>query len=97
MNAMPTIHWQPMAMTGAIRVRRLPQDGLKSDEEIKALRQKGETHGTASCDACHTRHLFSKEEARQPHAARPATWASTTRSGRCTRAASTACAAPSSS
>ncbi len=69
MNAMPTIHWQPMAMTGGQKgCGGCHKIGLKSDEEIKALRQKGETHGTASCDACHTRHLFSKEEARQPQA-----------------------------
>jgi cytochrome c553 len=37
-------------------------------EEIAALKQEGGGFGVASCDACHTRHLFSVEEARQPQA-----------------------------
>jgi hypothetical protein len=69
MNAMPTIHWQPMAMTEGLKgCGGCHKVGIKSEAEIKALRGKGESFGTASCDACHTRHLFSKEEAKQPQA-----------------------------
>ena len=69
MNAMPTIHWQPMAliegMKGCGGCHKL---GLKSKEEIKSLKDGGHSFGLASCDACHTRHTFSVEEARQPEA-----------------------------
>ncbi len=44
--------------------------GLKSPEEEAALRQAGAHRGQGSCDACHTRHLFSPVEARQPEACR---------------------------
>jgi hypothetical protein len=37
--------------------------GLKSPDEIKEYR-----YGTGACDSCHTRHTFSKEEARDPRA-----------------------------
>ncbi len=40
--------------------------GLKSEAELKALRESGADFGLASCDVCHTRHLFSAEEARSP-------------------------------
>jgi hypothetical protein len=70
-NAMPTTHWQPMALlegqkgcTGCHKI------GLKSDEEIQDLRDKGVKYGSASCDSCHTRHLFSTEEASEPEACR---------------------------
>jgi hypothetical protein len=39
-------------------------------QKAKALKRVGANHGRASCDACHTRHLFSKLEARQPEACR---------------------------
>jgi hydroxylamine dehydrogenase len=69
MNAMPTIHWQPMAMTEGMKgCGGCHKIGLKSEAEIKSLREKGEAFGLASCDACHTRHLFSVDEARQPQA-----------------------------
>jgi hydroxylamine dehydrogenase len=42
--------------------------GLKSDADIVALRKQGNAFGIASCDACHTRHTFSVQEARQPQA-----------------------------
>jgi len=44
--------------------------GLKTEEEIRNLKKDGAGFGTASCDACHTRHLFSVKEARQPQACR---------------------------
>jgi len=42
--------------------------GLKTEEEIAALKEGGSVFGHASCDACHTRHTFSKKEAQQPQA-----------------------------
>jgi hypothetical protein len=42
--------------------------GLKTLSEIEALRAGGGGFGVASCDACHTRHTFSKKEASQPQA-----------------------------
>jgi nitrate/TMAO reductase-like tetraheme cytochrome c subunit len=40
--------------------------GLKSEQQIKELKQKGVRFGVASCDACHTRHTFSVREAKEP-------------------------------
>ncbi len=69
MNAMPTIHWQPMAMTEGMKgCGACHKIGLKSEAEIKQLKQEGAGFGMASCDACHTRHTFSKKEAQQPQA-----------------------------
>jgi len=69
MKAMPTIHWQPMAlidgMKGCGGCHKL---GLKTEDEIKALKAEGGGFGLASCDACHTRHAFSVKEAQQPQA-----------------------------
>jgi len=69
MKAMPTAHWQPLAlMEGMKGCGGCHKIGLKSDEEIQNLKLLGQDFGIASCDACHTRHLFSVEEARQPQA-----------------------------
>ena len=69
MEAMPTIHWQPMAMTEGVKgCGGCHKIGLKSEEQIKALKQTSGGFGVASCDACHTRHTFSKKEAQQPQA-----------------------------
>jgi hypothetical protein len=69
MKAMPTIHWQPMAMTeGEKGCGGCHKIGLKTPNEIVELRQSGSEFGAASCDACHTRHTFSVEEAKQPQA-----------------------------
>ena len=69
MNAMPTIHWQPMSLTQGMKgCGGCHKIGLKSAEEIKALKKDGAGFGVASCDACHTRHTFSKKEAQQPQA-----------------------------
>ncbi|HUI84943.1 MAG TPA: multiheme c-type cytochrome [Candidatus Binatia bacterium] len=68
MEAMPTIHWQPMAMTEGMKgCGSCHKIGLKSPAQLAAL-QKQERFGTASCDSCHTRHTFSLEEARSPQA-----------------------------
>ena len=42
--------------------------GLKTEEEIAGLKAGGGGFGLASCDACHTRHMFSVKEASQPQA-----------------------------
>lgn len=68
MEAMPTIHWQPMAMTEGMKgCGSCHKIGLKSPEQLAAL-QKQERFGTASCDSCHTRHTFSVKEAKSPQA-----------------------------
>ena len=69
MKAMPTIHWQPMAMVeGEKGCGGCHKIGLKSPDEIAELRKGGNIFGSAACDSCHTRHTFSAEEARQPQA-----------------------------
>jgi hypothetical protein len=69
MNAMPTTHWLPMALREGMKgCGGCHKIGLKTEEEIKALKQQGAGFGVASCDACHTRHAFSVVEARQPQA-----------------------------
>ena len=69
MKAMPTIHWQPMAMTEGMKgCGACHKIGLKSEQEIKGLKATSAGFGVASCDACHTRHTFSKKEAQQPQA-----------------------------
>ena len=69
MKAMPTAHWQPMAlMEGMKGCGGCHKIGLKTEEEIIGLKEQGAGFGRASCDACHTRHIFSAQEARQPQA-----------------------------
>jgi hypothetical protein len=69
MLAMPTIHWQPMALIeGEKGCGGCHKIGVKSPEEIVKLRQNGSEFGAASCDSCHTRHTFSVEEAKAPQA-----------------------------
>ncbi len=69
MKAMPTTHWQPMElMEGMKGCGGCHKIGLKTEEEIKKLKENGAGFGVASCDACHTRHVFSAQEARQPQA-----------------------------
>lgn len=69
MKAMPTTHALPVALTeGKKGCGGCHKIGLKSVEETKTLRKAGAGFGMASCDACHTRHLFSKQEAQQPQA-----------------------------
>jgi len=69
MEAMPTIHWQPMALTEGMKgCGGCHKIGLKSPEQMRKLKKEGSGFGVASCDSCHTRHRFSAEEARQPQA-----------------------------
>jgi hydroxylamine dehydrogenase len=69
MKAMPTTHMLPMQLAAGMKgCGGCHKLGVKSEEEVKALRSQGIEHGNASCDACHTRHLFSKKEAQAPQA-----------------------------
>ena len=69
MLAMPTIHWQPMALIeGQKGCGGCHKIGEKPVEEIAKLRQQGSEFGVASCDSCHTRHTFSVKEAKSPQA-----------------------------
>ena len=69
MEAMPTIHYQPMALTEGMKgCGGCHKLGLKSPEQIAALQKEGSRFGIASCDACHTRHTFSVAEAKSPQA-----------------------------
>jgi hypothetical protein len=69
MKAMPTTHWQPMALIKGMKgCGGCHKIGLKTEEEIKELKRNGVGFGVASCDACHTRHVFSVKEAQQPQA-----------------------------
>ena len=69
MKAMPTTHWQPMALIEGMKgCGGCHKIGLKTEAEINELKKNGAGFGTASCDACHTRHIFSTQEARQPQA-----------------------------
>lgn len=68
-KAMPTFHYQALAVReGQKGCGGCHKLGLKSADEAKELREVAGGYGVASCDACHTRHLFSKAEARQPEA-----------------------------
>jgi hypothetical protein len=70
-KALPTFHnlsqGKPDDPSGCAACHRI---GLKTPAEAAALKKAGALHGQASCDACHTRHLFSALEARQPEACR---------------------------
>lgn len=69
MQAMPTIHWQPMMLTEGMKgCGACHKIGIKSQAEIKNLKKSGQIFGNAACDSCHTRHIFSVQEARQPQA-----------------------------
>jgi hydroxylamine dehydrogenase len=69
MESMPTIHWQPMIMTEGMKgCGGCHKIGVKTEADIQVIKKNSPGFGTASCDACHTRHTFSVEEARQPQA-----------------------------
>ncbi len=69
MKAMPTFHMQPMEMTEGMKgCGGCHKQGIKTEAEIKKLKDEGSVYGHASCDACHTRHSFSVKEAQQPQA-----------------------------
>jgi hydroxylamine dehydrogenase len=69
MLAMPTIHWQPMAMIeGEKGCGGCHKIGLKSPQQTAEQHRLENDYGGAACDSCHTRHTFSVEEAKQPQA-----------------------------
>ncbi len=71
MKAMPTVHWQPMAQIEGLKgCGGCHRVGLKTKGEVGDLVEKGSAFGVSSCDVCHTRHLFSADEARSPQACR---------------------------
>ncbi len=65
MKAMPMLQHQPKVIVGEgyKGCAGCHKIGLKSEEEARTYR-----YGNGSCDSCHTRHTFSKEEARDPRA-----------------------------
>jgi hypothetical protein len=68
-KAMPTFHYQPVAIREGLKgCGGCHKLGLKTAAEQQELRKVSGGFGNASCDACHTRHLFSKAEARRPEA-----------------------------
>ena len=69
MKAMPALHFQPMLLTQGMKgCGGCHKIGLKGEADIRELKKNGTGFGVASCDACHTRHLFSVKEAGQPQA-----------------------------
>jgi len=69
MKAMPTLHYQPAILTEGMKgCGGCHKIGVKTAAEIKDLKKSSPGFGVASCDSCHTRHIFSVEEARQPQA-----------------------------
>jgi len=71
MKAMPTVHWQPMAQIEGLKgCGGCHRVGLKTEGEVLDLIEKGSGFGASSCDVCHTRHLFSADEARSPQVCR---------------------------
>lgn len=68
-KAMPTTHQLPMALSEGMKgCGGCHKIGLKTEEDIRMLKAEGAGFGLASCDACHTRHTFSVQEAKQPQA-----------------------------
>ena len=68
-KAMPTTHALPSVLADGMKgCGGCHKIGIKSPEEIAELKEAGEHFGAAACDSCHTRHLFSVAEARQPQA-----------------------------
>ncbi len=69
--AMPTTHFQPMAllqgMEGCTGCHAI---GIKDEQTADELRKQGVRYGLSACDACHTRHTFSTREANEPQACR---------------------------
>ncbi|MFH1574828.1 MAG: multiheme c-type cytochrome [Acidobacteriota bacterium] len=69
MKAMPTTHALPVSLREGLKgCGGCHKIGAKTAAEIQELQKAGAGFGRASCDACHTRHLFSVKEAREPQA-----------------------------
>ncbi|MCF6269220.1 MAG: cytochrome C [Melioribacteraceae bacterium] len=68
-KAMPTTHALPVQLTEGMKgCGGCHKIGIKSEEDLKMIKEHGSGYGNGSCDACHTRHTFSKKEAQQPQA-----------------------------
>ena len=66
LTAMPTFHAMPVALREGMKgCGGCHKIGLKSEQDLLALKDAGAGYGRASCDGCHTRHTFSVEEARR--------------------------------
>jgi hypothetical protein len=85
MKAMPTFHYQPMAlMEGQKGCGGCHKIGLKSEAEMRDLKKAGGGFGVARATPA-TRGISSPpRRPASPRPVRPATWASTIPSGRCT-------------
>jgi len=72
LKGMPAWHLQPATMTEGMKgCGGCHKIGVKSASEAKGKEDASTGRfesGNASCDACHTRHVFSVKEARQPQA-----------------------------
>jgi hypothetical protein len=71
LNAMPTTHAMPKVLSDGLKgCGGCHKVGLMTPEQITQVRGQAGGSGTAACDSCHTRHTFSKAEAREPEACR---------------------------
>ena len=69
LNALPAAHMAPDELVeGGRGCGGCHNMGIKTEEQKKALREKGYRYQTNSCDECHTRHTFAKKEAQNPRA-----------------------------
>lgn len=67
--AIPSFHNNPAVMTeGGKGCGGCHKFGPKNAEQYAALKKAGLGEQSSTCDACHTRHSFSKVEASQPQA-----------------------------
>ena len=67
LNALPVTHMEPdEMMEGSAGCGGCHGIGIQSEEEKKERLTKGYRYDTNACDACHTRHVFSKAEAQDP-------------------------------
>ncbi len=69
MNALPITHVEPDELIeGGRGCGGCHNMGIKSEAQKKDQHEKGYRYQNNSCDECHTRHSFSKKEARNPRA-----------------------------
>ncbi|MFH1502514.1 MAG: multiheme c-type cytochrome [Candidatus Eisenbacteria bacterium] len=69
MNALPVTHLEPdVLIEGGKGCGGCHNMGIKSEEHKQDQLAKGYRYQNNSCDECHTRHTFSKAEAKNPHA-----------------------------
>jgi hydroxylamine dehydrogenase len=69
LNALPATHLAPDELIeGGRGCGGCHNMGIKTEEQKKEQAEKGYRYQNNSCDECHTRHTFSKEEALNPRA-----------------------------